>query len=781
MDPDTEVESIFRQGNEEEGEEEDEKKKWKRPPSSYGSMKSDSEEMEEEEEEYEEDDVAEACPSPVATAQPDITDHEGTGLQLTRPDSPETLYTMTTMQTKPPGAVVIDTRSSDLEDNSDDDEEDADEVIVCDSPEPPEPVEPDDAVQNDLQPGILHPEQDLPHIFKSIQNKLTGLTREELYKFKMWFYQWEPGITLQQVMEGDILDFVDRIIETLGQDRALLHTISTLENVSKQAEASELRNQCKRALSRFHLKQYLIRKHQVIREGVVRAGKQNLLDNIYIEPQISTCGYGGVEPSHEFRSQLPTPIQVPSADTFVGVNNLFRLKKADGQPVRTVVTTGIAGIGMTVSVGKVALDWAELRANRDLQFIIKLSFRTFWHLRNKNSETFMSIMEVIEYYHPECKDMKYLDQEDCKFLIIMDSFDCYQATLDWENAPVINDNHTQAHPDVLIVNIIRGTVLRGARVWILGRRAAVTQIPSKFIDAVTEIQGFSDEMKDEYLTKRFSDKNLAAKIVAHYKRLPTLRMLARQPFVCWMMATVFERCFRYQDYGVRPPRLTTFYVNITIVQMNRRLQFYYGKGDHDLKWSSEDKAQLTKMGKMAFKMLERNTSVFYEDDVKEYGLKLTEVTVLSGMCTELSTATSDGRKMYCFVHFTFQEFMAALYVFTMFRTEGKNVLESGLHMPKIFTSKDQTKSAAGLVHCALERTFAAQLGEYDMFLRFLCGLLSPECHDEQLGGYLYRHNAPKVGGLDEVQRLLEKTIQSAPGNRVENLKECLREMTQEDE
>eukprot|EP00064_Thunnus_orientalis_P019069 superscaffoldBa00004611_g19179 len=125
--------------------------------------------------------------------------------------------------------------------------------------------------------------------------------------------------------------------------------------------------------------------------------------------------------------------------------------------------------------------------------------------------------------------------------------------------------------------------------------------------------------------------------------------------------------------------------------------------------------------------------------------------------------------------------MAALYVFTMFRTEGKNVLESGLHMPKIFTSKDQTKSAAGLVHCALERTFAAQLGEYDMFLRFLCGLLSPECHDEQLGGYLYRHNAPKVGGLDEVQRLLEKTIQSAPGNRVENLKECLREMTQEDE
>lgn len=782
MDPDNEVESIFRRGNDEE---EEERNEGMRPPSSYGSMKSDSEEMEEEEEEYEEE-VAEACPSPVATAHPETTDHDRTGLLLIRSDSPETMYTMTTQQTKPPGAVVIETRSSDLGDFSDpneDDEEDADELLVADSPEPPEPLELDDTMQTDEE-DRLHPEQDLPYIFKCIQSMLTGLTREELMKFKLSFSQWESDIKLQHVMEGDLLDFVDRIIEILGQDRAVLQTIRTLEHVNKQSEADQLQNQCKRALIRHHLMLYLVRKHQVIREGVVRAGKQNFLDTVYVEPQISTCGYGGVDPFHEFRSHPPSLVQLPSADTFVGLNKLFRLQKEDGQPVRTVVTTGIPGIGMSVSVGKFSLDWAELRANKDLQFIFKLSFATFWYLRNKNPlETkTMSIMDVIEYYHPECKDMKYLEEEDCKFLLIMDSYDCYQAPLDWENAPVINDNYTKTHPDVLIVNIIRGTVLRGARVWILGRRAAVSQIPSKFIDVVTEIQGFSDEMKDTYLTNRFSDARLAAKIVAHYKRLPTLRMLARQPFVCWIVATMFERCFSYQGYGVHPPRLTPFYVNIFIVQMNRRLQFYYEKTENDLNWSSDDKHLLTKMGKMALKMLERNTSVFFEDDVKEFGLKLTEVTVSSGLCTELSTAASDRRRTFCFIHFTYQEFLAALYVFTMFRTESKNVLNSGvLHMPKFFSSKDHTKSAAGLIHCALERTFTSPLGVYDMFLRFLCGLLSPDCHDNQLGGFLYHHNAPKVGGLDEVQQLLEKRIQNAPQDRVEILKECLREMTQEDE
>ncbi|XP_076592222.1 NACHT, LRR and PYD domains-containing protein 6 [Chaetodon auriga] len=791
MDPDREVESILKQGNEDE--DEDEEEKCRRPPSSYGSMKSDSEVMEEEEGEEKEqegnEEVAEACPSPFPVVLPDSTPFEETGLQMIRSDSPETLYTMTTQQTKPPGAVVIDTRSFDLEDCPDDADEDLDEVLVNHSPEPPEPIEPEDAMQTDdnSQPGRLHPEQDLPHIFKSIQDILTGLTREELFKFKMRFYQWEPGLTLQQVMEGDILDFVDRILETLGQHRSLLHTISTLESINKKPEADCLQNQCKRALIRFHLMQHLIRKHQVIREGVVRAGKQNLLNAIYVEPQISTCGYGGVDPSHELRPHPPSPLQVPSADTFVGVNNLFRLQKDDGQPVRTVLTTGIPGIGMTVSVGKFSLDWAELRANKDLQFVIKLSFRTFWFLRNKSPfpSQKMSIIQVIEYYHPECKDMKYLEQDDCKFLIIMDSFDCYQAPLDWEKAPVINDNNTQAHPDDLIVNIVRGSVLRGARVWILGRRAAVSQIPSQFIDVVTEIQGFSDEMKDVYLTKRFGDAELAAKIVAHFKRLPTLSILAHQPFVCWIVATVLERCFRYRGYGVHPPRLTPFYVTILIVQTNRRLQFYYGKGENELKWSSDDKQLLTKMGKMAFKMLERNTTVFSEEDVKECGLKLTEVVVLSGMCTELPSADSAGRRTFCFIHSTFQEFMAALYVFTMFRSESKNILDSSvLHMPKIFTPKDQTRSVAGLVQNAVERTLSSPLGQYDMFLRFLCGILSPDCYDNQLGGYLFPHNTPKVSGVGEVQRLLEQTIQNAQENnrdRLENLKECLREMTQEDE
>lgn len=60
----------------------------------------------------------------------------------------------------------------------------------------------------------------------------------------------------------------------------------------------------------------------------------------------------------------------------------------------------------------------------------------------------------------------------------------------------------------------------------------------------------------------------------HCKRQPLLAALACQPFVCWMVAVELERCLPLPDYSLHPPRLTPFYINILIVQTNRRLEYY---------------------------------------------------------------------------------------------------------------------------------------------------------------------------------------------------------------
>ncbi|XP_056297842.1 uncharacterized protein nlrc3l [Pseudoliparis swirei] len=856
MDPDSEVGSVLRQENGEEDDDDDEKeeeqKKKRRPPSSYGSMKSESDVMEEEEEEEEEELHVFQLPFP-----PESTPHQGTGLQMIRSDSPETLYTNTTEQTRPPGAVVIDTRSSDPGDAPEDDEdEEEDELLTTNSPEPPDPVEPEEPADESSQPGRLHPEQDLPHIFKSIQSAVGRLSAEELLRFKVGFCQWESRVALTRLLEGDLLDLVDRMLEVLGPDRSLLHTIKTLESMKKSHEAEELRKSCKKALIRFQLTQSLLSEHQTLREGVVQAGRRSLLEKVFVEPLISTRCRGGVDPAHEFGPRpLSTP---PGADAAVGLSELFRLRRADGEPVRTVVTTALPGGGMSVCVGKFCLDWAQRTGNQDLQFVFTLSLHSVWRLSSRRPPEDLTAMELLEALHPEVRGLGALEAlhpevrgpgalhpevrgpgalealhpevrgpedlealhpevrgpedlealhpevrgpedlealhpevrgpgalealEACRYLIIMDSLDGYQGTLDWENAPVLTDPRARAPPAVLLVNIIRGSVLRGARVWILGRHAAVSQIPPQHVDVVTEIRGFSDQKVDEFLTLRFSDADLSAKIIRHYKLLPSLRILARQPFVCWMLATVFERCYRYHGYGAHPPRLTPFYVNTVIIQTNRRLQFYCGKTDHELKWSSDDRKLLTAMGKMALEMLLADTSVFSVADVERSGVALTEVTVFSGLCTELPAAAS-GRRSFCFIHFSFQEFMAALFVFTAFRNESLNVLDVSGSQPSALKAPPPP-TAAGLVQSAVALALAAPPGRYDMFLRFLCGVLSPDCHAERLQGFLFGRRAPPVAGLGDARRLLERSVRTAEErhrDRLDNLRECLREMTQQDE
>lgn len=248
-------------------------------------------------------------------------------------------------------------------------------------------------------------------------------------------------------------------------------------------------------------------------------------------------------------------------------------------------------------------------------------------------------------------------------------------------------------------------------------------------------------------------------------------------------------------------------------------------------WPGEVQQQLLKMGHMAFKMLERRSREFSEDNLEEIDLGLQAVTVFSGLCTELLPA-SRGRT-FCFQHYTFQvklilllcfiwslshrgflmvnragnhrgqcaalclccvdsvllfvllqEFMAALYILATFHCDSINVLETGSSskFSRMLPAK-KPPTAASLLRCALERTLAASSGHYNLLLRFLCGLLSPDCHHSQLSGFLFPRQMSKINGLQEARRLLEGAVtkpQTRDREQLENLQECLQEMVLEE-
>ncbi|CAL8234165.1 unnamed protein product [Arctogadus glacialis] len=743
MDSDSEVERILR------------------PPSSYGSMRSDEEE--EEEEDFERD-------SP-------ITSNEPTGLQLIRHHYPETVHTQATQQTKQQDACIIYTRNEEVvedENREEEEEEDEDEYDRINSPVPPPPVEDGDQMDSEeAQLGNLHSELGMPHVFKNIMGVLSGLSEEDMGNLKIRLSREEKLFKLQELFQWDILNLVDKMIEVLGHECALKQSIMGLDSIKRITEARDLENKCKRVLLRFQLKQHILRRFRVIYEGVPRPGKQQLLDTVYVQPQISRRPGNGIH-------LAPGD---GGGSTFLDVKDLLRLTKASGEPVRTLVTTGVAGIGMSVVAARFSMDWAEDAANKDIQFVIPLSLESLWSLQKFQLPPTkkMSIMEVIEHYYQGFSDAGYLEDLNCRFLILMDSFDYYLDTLDWKNTPVLSDSHTPAHLDVLIVNLIRGKLLPSACIWILGRQAAVSTIPPELIDAVTDIHGFSDEMKDDYLSKRFQDKELSDSIVSHYKRSPALSALCQQPFVCWLAATAFERCFRYQGYGIQPPKLTPFYIHVMVIQTNRKLQRYCGQSENHLKWSQEDIHSLLNLGKLALAMVEKQVWVFSQQDLKEHRLDMKEITVFSGLCIEHHSLDTTKRKQFSFLHPTFQEFMAAVYVFAVFHMEGRVPLpEAGSWpRPKLPRIMESPRSAADLLRGAVRGTMASP--HLDMVLRFLCGMMSRGSHNHMLRVRLFQAPHPALSKPEKAQQLLEREVESAPADRRANLQECLREMVQEDE
>ncbi|XP_056613673.1 NACHT, LRR and PYD domains-containing protein 12-like [Triplophysa dalaica] len=555
-------------------------------------------------------------------------------------------------------------------------------------------------------------------------------------------------------------------------------TISDLQSDERDSHSSSYCRHLPEVLNTF--RSNLRKKFECLCEGTSDERNPTLLNEIYTELYITESESGEISNEHEVRQIETQSRRTATEDTPIKCNDIFKALPAQDKPIRSVLTKGVAGIGKTVSVQKFILDWAEGKENQDVHLIFPLPFREINLMKNQT----LSLLHLLHLFFPETKEME-ISSGEYKVLFIFDGLDECRVSLDFHSSVRLCDVSESASVDVMLTNLMKGNLLPSALIWITSRPAAADLIPSECVDRVTEVRGFTDKQKEEYFSKRISDESLNNRIISHLKSSRSLYIMCHIPVFCWISATVLERMLsEAESEGEIPKTLTQMYTHFLIIQTNIKHQKDYEKK------VKNDEDMIFKLAKLAFEQLVKGNLIFYDEDLRECGIDVAEASVYSGLCTQIfreEFGLYQG-KVYCFVHLSIQEHLAALYAHISIRNNKRNVFAQGPEVtvkqrkPEILgwfsTILDIFKSPVLLCefhHRAVDEALKSQNGHLDLFLRFLLGL-SLESNQILLQDLLTHMRRCSYKKEKTVEYIKQKISENLSPEKSINLIHCLNEL-----
>uniref|UniRef100_A0A3Q3AN42 NACHT LRR and PYD domain-containing protein n=1 Tax=Kryptolebias marmoratus TaxID=37003 RepID=A0A3Q3AN42_KRYMA len=204
------------------------------------------------------------------------------------------------------------------------------------------------------------------------------------------------------------------------------------------------------------------------------------------------------------------------------------------------------------------------------------------------------------------------------------------------------------------------------------------------------------------------------------------------PVFCWITATVLEDMLSTEHRGELPKTMTDMYSHFLLVQSKRKKNKYHeGHETGSQVLTEADKEVLLKLGRLALEHLKEGNIMFYQEDLEQCGLDVPEASVYSGVCTEIfkRECVIFQKPVYCFVHLSIQEFLAAVFMFHSLRKWNIKVIQTFLGEDYNYPSMDD------VLLTVMEKSLRSKNGHLDLFVRFLHGLCV-ESNQRLLGGLL---------------------------------------------
>ena len=247
----------------------------------------------------------------------------------------------------------------------------------------------------------------------------------------------------------------------------------------------------------------------------------------------------------------------------------------------------------------------------------------------------------------------------------------------------------------------------------------VRKQPEFVFNLFLQIKGFTEEDSFEFIRRHFKiadpeHSSKGEKLIEEIKENELLRDLQENPLNLLLL------CVVYQDHeGKLPSSRTNLYQDIVVCLLKRycaRHNVKAGKEDMDLE--KQFKRDIRCLGELAWNCLLNYRHSFFEKELEELERRSDKLVVreLGFVYKEESLKVLKPQHEYCFLHKSFQEFLAASYVAHKLRRNEFRVLE---HL-----------------------TFGELVLNFPQVFVFVCGILRKEASIlfEQIGEDLERQN-----------------------------------------
>ncbi|XP_072721121.1 NACHT, LRR and PYD domains-containing protein 3-like isoform X2 [Ciconia boyciana] len=388
----------------------------------------------------------------------------------------------------------------------------------------------------------------------------------------------------------------------------------------------------------------------------------------------------------------------------ITAQTLFKPDK-DGQTPQVVVLVGAAGMGKTMTVRKVMVEWVEGTLYTQFDYIFCIDCKDIAFTKEA------SVADLVSKCCPHRRTPagKILDDQK-KILFIFDGFEALGFSLVQPEDELSSDPREVKPLETTMISLLKKTVLPESSLLITTRPMALQSL-GRCLEGeyYAEILGFSAAMREEYFHRYFENDNKADMAFRFARGNKILYSLCTIPVMSWTISTILEQELYKKKNLVECSKTTT---QISVFYLSRLT-----------KCRGRDKPQelqrfLRKLCSLAADGVWKHKVLFEEKEIKDCGLDQPELLPIF-LNEKISKKGVDHGNIYSFTHLHLQEFFAAM--FYVLEDDEEMVGDSGA------LAKD--------VNMLLE-SYSKSRKDLNLTVRFLFGLVSQksiEYADEIIG------------------------------------------------